>query len=1635
MSTRLNKRFIIILTASMFVLGILVAGVAYVAISGDAERQVRLAQELEAEGEYSDAVDRYARAIGKDPTNLDYYDMLESALLNVVPESRAEARERYSQYLAVLAKRKGASVDNPASWERVIDEFRNRSLLIGGAGDAWNEVQDQAERMMDEFGDRTDAPAVAATEQAKAYLVNAMAHRLDLLKPKEREEFEEIVEEMVEAGSTDPLLGEGALRVKLIEAGRHKAKGDERLVRRELDGPDGFDGYQAKLLELGVELTPEIQAQRILRYQLDRDDDVAAAEYLALYEDFVFSARELVQRILENDDPEALAAEEDLLRRTVMSMVLGNSEIVDLLEPMLDNGSLPIDLSLVIYKNMAQSNPDIAARAARHTLDIEPMSVSLLAMMQGIARQQAALSVFDALYTQVVSEDSEDRSTVDLRVAREEVAREYEGDPQLQDILLYMDGAIAFAEDDLVAARSQLSEVAGRPLMEDPIIQRRFLPRYIAVMIMSGERGVAIDQLQEYASNLNPSGAVGLRKSIAAELIRVGRLEEAMNEVQQILSVSPADEEGLALRDNIIQRRELLSEAATGAATPQARIFTLASAALGDGRLEDARQVLLDAVAQYDQEEFKHMLITVETLLGNKEDALRIAGMFENPEDNEVLQRQLVLIETDDPIERVEQLVRLLDDDESLRKSMRYLYLQRLAYGLDADDAAAATGLLEGAFQAAIEDLPESRNVRQRVVIASIEDERNADWASGPEPATKRALDALEAVEADEIHFINTKSRILVRTRQPEAALDLLAPLDERGLANSDTWFTRGQAYSMMGRMEESLTAFENAFERSPDSIPIVQAYINALEYAGEQDKALGILRSSRRSDRLAFALRDDWLNAESLYGDQREALQQRMRILESDLGEDAIEDGVVDIKNALELGRLMLVVPIDRQDILRNGEVAYSATAWQSLPVNRRRELIKAERDARREFAFGMLEGLETRARSDQERLAVGLVMAQAYRLSDQVAMANRKIDEIIECCNDLLAPSQRLILVNILRELGRTDQQLGQLMLAAEEATLEQKRGLVDQIASAGYGRESVEVAESMYAESGSPIDALLVVERSAQLGDTERADSLLEEIEIEHRDTEDEYLAYLIALARGYVASMEGRATLDELARLDSRLAALQSSGDQEGIREVNAQLEQARASTIAKLDQGIASLRSADSSSTARLTPKIRLHNLLKLYVMLEADDALKATILDNARAAVDLDPVNRLAVQCLMQAHLIMANPNEALSVVDQYFRRGGMAQPARASIMEVARLEGKPGLAIPSLERAMERDPSNSIWPKSIARLLLESGRTDAAAEMLWRSIELESTVDGVAEFIRVEFMRPDPDMKRITEAISMQEEVVDERPDLKAAYATALVDAGNIRQGEEMYLEALRASRAFLAKPSAEALTVDRVLAYHDRIFPDDSVSDMENRIRSEVGDLGIHDYSALASACIAAPNPDGAAVRAAIGYLQKAVAIPTDDAVYLKILLDRLASYNYFVGECDAAIAALQRVIAMGDAAGQSLNNLAYMMLDCNGDASGAITYSTRALQKGPANPQYLDTHGAVLLELGRYEEAEPLIAQAVAIKPSASNLIHYAQLLSRTERNEQARVIIKRISSEFPQLNAKQQGLVNELIDVTG
>lgn len=78
--------------------------------------------------------------------------------------------------------------------------------------------------------------------------------------------------------------------------------------------------------------------------------------------------------------------------------------------------------------------------------------------------------------------------------------------------------------------------------------------------------------------------------------------------------------------------------------------------------------------------------------------------------------------------------------------------------------------------------------------------------------------------------------------------------------------------------------------------------------------------------------------------------------------------------------------------------------------------------------------------------------------------------------------------------------------------------------------------------------------------------------------------------------------------------------------------------------------------------------------------------------------------------------------------------------------------------------------------------------------------------------------------------------------------------------------------------------------------------------------------------------------------------------------------------------------------------LNNFAYYLSEKGRDLEKALEMSARANELDPQNATYLDTQAWVLYRLGRYEEAQTLMRQALVLDTSnsAELLLHYGDIL---------------------------------------
>ena len=1635
MATRLNKRFIFILTAVIIVLGIAVGGVAYIAISGDAGRQVRLAQELEAEGNYVDATDRYGRAITKDPTNLEYYDLFENSLLKIVPESRAEARDRYNQYLAVLGRRKNVSVDNPESWSHLLLEFYRRADLLGpSAGDVWDDVQDQAQRMHEEFVDADDPAGMDAAQLARVYWLYAMSNRLDLLKPQDEADFDTITDELMAAQCTDPLFWEAVLKRRLSAAARHLSKGDARLVSIELEGEGGFDQNVKAMEALGeIQMTPRLLALLANRDRMGPSTPESDARFQQRYDQLLAMAQEQVDLILAAGPGESSREASDLLRSSLLAGLIGANDAIPLAQPLVESGQLQLDLSLMLFQSLAQSSPEFASSVARHALSVEPRTVGLMSIMQSVVRQQAAIAIFDSLYSQV-AQKAEGLTIVDLKVAREEASKEFQGEPSREDVMLYMDGSIGLMENDAAVATTKFAQLNNSPLIQSSNMQRRYIPRMVAALLMSGERGIAIEKLRAYAENM-PSGAVvGVRVAIARELLAIGRLEDASAEVEKVLAIDPDNANALAIIEEISNLDSDINNEAIGAATAEARAFSRATAALADARPEDARAVLLAAIDGFDDNEsFKRMLITVDILLDNREEAREIAGTIENVENDMMLQRQLIILEYENPIERIDALVEFGYEGEAAQNAMKFIYLEGL-YRNDGEGKEEAYAALPEAFAAAVAELPDNRGMCQRFMVSSVQLDRMEESIGSSESYVQRALAAFEAVETDEVQIRNTKARMSAVTGDPASAVEILDPLITRGLGNAETWYLLGLSYSDLGQTEDSVEAFSNAVNRAPDNARFVLAYAKSLEDSGELEKALNLLRVSRRSQSLGLQIRDPWLSAESKYGDQKSALNQRALIYTSDMEDATNPTDVIDTANALEFARLLLVVPIDRTDIRVSGKPRFTPSAWSGMNGLQRREIIMNERDARRELAFKIISEVSNRSKSEQARASVMMIKAQAHSLADQQDLLRQELQDVIDCCDEILSPEQRFRLIEMLQLAGDDDAITSQYEQLAESTDLPTLRVLVTRLNTARKPELAQQVAASIYEASGSTSDAMLLADTCITLRDFDQAGSLLDEFKVDETLPSNKALMYqFYLLDSNYNGQLAQELTAKAL-ELDKLQAEYLKSDELEQAVETAEKAKKLRVDVANRLNSGLAAVESAREIAPGQVLTLLRKHELLRAKALTLGGAANEADVLANGREARDLAPIDWRSNRSLMEAHLMMGNPDEALSVLDQYFRRGGMSPDARSSIMSIARIEGKPGLAIPALTKAMERDPSDALWPRAIARLLIETGDVSSASDMWWKVLEIDPSSGAISEFVALEFNKEQPNMSRINEVLDLRPELVEAEPDLKAASASAMMKAGNRRRAERAYEQAYLDSLEVL-EASGKSTPLLRVLTYYDTIYPDDNNELMESRLSGFTEKpVGPHVLNAIGEA-YAREGVTGESAAKAAGCFKRAVDLCQEDDPYRLRLLNNYASILYMSGDCSGAIESMLEMVKSGTVSPNALNNLAYMILECNDDASTAVYYSTQALQLAPSSPQYLDTHGYILLKLGQFEQAELFLSRAVQIKPSATNLIHFAELMLLTDRKPEAEILIEKIDKDFPELTEDQQNQVNDLIAQIG
>ena len=1632
MASKLNKKFITILAGALIFACVGIAAIAFYIISSDASRSYENAMDQEKQGNLEEALSYIGRAIGKDPSNQSYYDDYERILLKMVPETEAEAVERYQrQYIPLKEQRIGFFQGDSAAWQDLVQIYLDRALVFE-APRYWASVMDVSGRMLEEFPEDGSANSFAQDVR-----LLAMSRTYDLLKLNEQDEFNSKLDDALVSDDPSSIVWEVALKRRIDDAVGHKNSNDKlRLSQALLGEKDGFDALFEAFSKSGNAYTPGIRQARIQRLLLMDTpplDEINDEKQLA-YDYFSEVCDRMLEAGPDDFDPADVNEIRAIFNTGIMNPLEARARTFELFEA----GVLPLDLQLMYATNYIVDDPAGASEVSREIIAAPRESVGLMSTVQAKARREASIVLFDSAFNtfsmELNNENSKEPVTLsDIEANAQIVKDQFAGVSGEAEMELYIDGSLAVLEGDMSLARAKLSELQNSNFIKRRGIASRYLPRLILALNQTGERGAATQLLAEFLSSVPIDQAGPLRITYAVELLNQGRKDEGIVQLNGVLTGDPGNQVAQNLLEKASSNTAKLGSLVEDSSTIADRSYQRIQNAVSEGRFDDALQmaVALDKLSKDDST--KNLVALIYFRMNRFEDAERILDGIEGSEQNLAAQQLRLLMSSNDPIERLRLSSAVVHDDEASQKALFFADLIRYlrAKGLPDDSE---RELVAAAFNDAIDDMSLDREVRRNLFGTTLLADSMDLGTDAPGEMTRRALEAIRSVENDEVELVNTEAVFASRNGDYLRSVELLQPLIDRGIASEETYMMHALGLENLGRKVEAVESMRIAFNKSPGNIYLIRRYANLLESAGERERALAVLRNAVLAPVTRGLILEQWLAIEAEVGNTDVALAERQALYESDIADSiGMSEPIINIYNAIKYAQLLMSVTPSRIYILNNqGKPRFTANTWSSLGVKQRRELLSECREGLRKKGFDTLDTLEKNARNQDEVRQIRLSRAESYRLvNDDDKMLN-ELERLIECCESELSPTERLRLISLAS--GRDDDALvyGQLEKVVETediATL--KVALEAGVATGWSGSQAL--ADRIAETTNRAIDRLTALRLQLTAGSLDSIRNELSAIRSSPEFADSVDLRFELLLFESEIELNSALILMDEYNDAVESVGLASMSGDTKGLAERRDQENSLRAQILNFFRKGITLSDKAMAISASDPRPYLRKHTMLQALNELQHSETVQDDMIENAKRGRDISPMNWKTNSNLVRAYMTSGQGQNAMQAIDQYLRRGGSDPRSRSALSQIARSERKPGLAVPPMMVAMKANPMDAEWPRAIALLLLSAGDTQGAAEMWWNVIELDKSPEAIEAFIDLEFRQDKPNLGRLDELFKLAPRVIENRPVLKAAKALALsMQPGESRRAQRLMSEAYSDAVA-MVDAGDPSIIIDRVLAYFFRLNADaTSLKQLAERLQILIeGPLGPHEYAGLAAVAFDPALLGGSDPISGADYLEQGIAAVTSDTTYKKALMQQVSTVLYSSGRCADAIEVLTELIAMGDEQPSTLNNLAYMVIECENNPQKALGYSTRAIRNNRNVGSYLDTHGYILFKIGDLEEAFRNLKRSVILQPSSSNLLNLAAVLEAMGNKGEAMVTLQRLGREFPNLSPAKQERAKALI----
>jgi len=868
MASRVNTKFVVLLSASLLGLCALVAVAGLLLFRNSAADHAKLGDRRAAEGNYREAAERYSRAVNKENTNVGYLEKWRDALSKQTPTEQVRYSNAFNQYVSALRQLAIVQPDNVEAQRAYLELTAGRLNPNAFDRDGNDFLTREADTLLAARGDARGPWDVLRRYRGLARL------RLLANTPDAKAELDAQARADLEAASAaDPADAEVA------------------------QGLEAYWSYKA--FRADADARPEDAAAaraagaEVVRAFLANNPGSGAMQLTALRRDLADLVRDL--QATDNKDG---AARSNAFRETARPRLDAAAEALRA------GDAARVSLAALNELRTLEGTLDGAARfsrteaVAKAALDARPDDAELMSFRADIMASRDDHDASIAQLEQMVQLPPRPVSLEGMRLASQRIDARH---AQAQLLVRKWAAAKEQKEKDELAARVTALRATLADLEAADSPRMLLIDANLAFMQGNDRRaGQLVEQYNSKTRARNPDALL-----LAAQIaFRQNQLGAAKENLTKLLAIQPADlNAGVFLADVEAQLQNFaaaeamyvrLLEAVPGSEPIQDRLSRV-RAAQGQGTLADpVAQTLLEADRMAEAGEGKPetgqqvidflrakanengmaprlaLGLAYAQMRENKRDAALAdirAALQAHPDSGELRAMEIAL-STADPLEArlaVIDSAKPADLDRRVRRYLTYKTFGKRDLAKAELDAAAALapddkGIIEYRFMEALEakDMPAAQALADRAVAGDFDGSGGLTYRARIEAAQGNTRDAIARME-----------QVIAAGGAPPEAYRLL-----------------GRLQLVAGRPGDAAGSFRQALERRPTDVASVNDLLTALAAMNRREEALQEARRYKQYAQGDADFLDTWLNLEAAIGDARMAIDRRERMARAEPGD-----------------------------------------------------------------------------------------------------------------------------------------------------------------------------------------------------------------------------------------------------------------------------------------------------------------------------------------------------------------------------------------------------------------------------------------------------------------------------------------------------------------------------------------------------------------------------------------------------------------------------------------------------------------------------------------------------------------------------------------------------------------------------